>query len=132
MKVNGLLLRYINAVDFDYEKDDIFDFLKEKMKITIEIHKKLYEGTGISKLPLGLDLRFSFPSTKPRGAVHLRFTRGKRKDADALIWETMVQSIGEDAPKTKEEIITWVEEVHKLTDDWFFKLIEGELLRRFE
>ncbi|MBL7117693.1 MAG: TIGR04255 family protein [Candidatus Syntrophoarchaeum sp.] len=131
MKVSGLLLRYIDAVDFDYEKDDIFDFLKEKMKMNIEIHKMLFEKTGVSKLPLGLDLRFSFPSTKPKGAIHLRFARGKRKDADALIWETMVQSFGNDAPKVKKEITIWVKKAHELTNDWFFKMIEGELLRRF-
>ncbi len=132
LKVNGLLLRYIDAVDFDYEKGDIFDFLKDKMKMNIEIHEKLFEKTGVSKLPLGLDLKFSFPSTKPKGAVHIRFVRGKRKNADALLWETIVQSAGEDIPKVKEEIATWVKVAHNLTDDWFFKLIEGELLRRFE
>lgn len=132
LKVNRLLLRYIDAIDFDYGKDDIFNFLKEKMKMNVEIHEKLFEDTGVGKLPLGSDLRFSFPSTRPKGAVRLRFVRGKRKDADALIWETMVQSIGDDAPKVKEKIDTWVKEAHNLTDDWFFKLIEGELLRRFE
>jgi len=132
LKVNGLLLRYIDSVDFDYEREGIFDFLKEKIKIKIEMHEKLFEDSGVSKSPLVFDLRFSFPSTMPRGAVHLRFVRGKRKDADALIWETMVQSSGEDAPNAKDGITGWVEKAHDLTDDWFFKMIEGELQRRFE
>lgn len=132
LKVNGLLLRYIDALKFDYGRDDIFTFLKEKMKTDIEIHEQLFEDTGVSRLPLGFDLRFSFPSTKPKGATHLRFVQEKRKDTDALIWETQVQSIGDDAPKVKNEITTWVKEAHELTDDWFFKMIEGELLRRFE
>ncbi|MFQ6062270.1 MAG: TIGR04255 family protein, partial [Methanosarcinales archaeon] len=132
LKVNGLLLRYIDAVDFDYGKDDIFTFLKEKMKINIEIHEKLFEDTGVSKLPLGFDLRSSFPSIKPKGAVHLRFVRGKRKDSDALIWETQVQSLKDDVPKVKNKITIWVKDAHELTNDWFFKMIEGELLRRFE
>ena len=77
-------------------------------------------------------MRFSFPAKKPKGAVHLRFVRGKRKNVDALIWETHVQSVDEDAPKSKDKINKWVVEAHTLTDDWFFKMIEGELLRRFE
>ncbi|MCK4245079.1 MAG: TIGR04255 family protein [Candidatus Omnitrophica bacterium] len=132
LRVNGLLLRYIDAIDFDYGKDDIFTFLKGKMKMNIDIRKQLFEDARVSKLPLGFDLRFSFPSTKPKGAVHLRFTRGKREGANALIWETQVQSIGDDAPKVKSEIAIWVKEAHELTDDWFFKMIEGELIRRFE
>jgi len=96
------------------------------------MHEKLFEETSVSNLPLGFDLRFSFPSAKPKGAVHLRFVRGKRKNVDALIWETQVQSIGDDAPKSKNQIATWIVSAHELTDDWFFKMIEGGLLRRFE
>lgn len=132
LRINWLLLRYIDSVDFDYKGNDIFSFLRENLKINIDVHEKLFEETGVSNLPLGFDLRFSFPAKKPKGAVHLRFVRGIRKNVDALIWETHVQSVGEDAPKTKEQVNAWVTDAHTLTDDWFFKMIEGELLRRFE
>ena len=132
LKFNWLLLRYIDAVDFDYEKDNIFVFLKEKMKINIKIYEELFKESGVGNLPLGFDLRFSFPIIKPKGAMHLRFVRGKIKDIDTLIWETHVQSVNEDAPKTKEQISMWISDAHALTDDWFFKMIDGELLRRFE
>ena len=132
LKINSLLLRYIDAVDFDYGKDDVFVFLKDKLKMNVGIHEKLFEDTGASKSPLSLDLKISFPSTRPKGMVYLRMARGKRKGADALIWETMVQSAEDDAPKTKKEVATWVKMAHSLTDDWFFKMIEGDLLRRFE
>ncbi len=132
LKVNGLLLRYIDAIAFDYGKNNIFLFLKEKMKINIGVYKKLFENTRVNKSPLGLDLRFVFPSNKPSGSVHLRFARGGKEDTDVLIWETIVQSASNDVPKSKNKIITWVNKAHNLTDDWFFKIIEGELQRRFE
>ena len=132
LKVNGLILRYIDAIGFNYEEEDLFDFLKKQMKMNVEMHEKLFDDTGVVKLPLGIDLSFSFQSSKPIGTVHLRFARGKRKDNDILIWETQVQSIQDDCPKVKEEIVGWVSEAHKLTDDWFFKIIAGELLKRFE
>ena len=96
------------------------------------MYEKLFEGSGVGNLPFGFDLRFSFPATKPKGAAHLRFVRGKKKDVDALIQETQVQSVGDDAPKDKNQIINWGAKAHILTDDWFFKMIEGELLKRFE
>lgn len=132
LKVNGLLLRYIDAIVFDFEKEDIFSFLRDPLKTNINLYQELFEGTGVEKLASGFDSRFSFPAVKPKGVVHLRFARGKKRELDALIWETMVQSIAEDVPKTKEEIAIWIKGAHDLTDDWFFKLIEGELLRRFE
>ena len=132
LKINSLLLRYIDAVPFDFTNNLIFDFLKEQMKTSISLYPKLFEGTEVSKLPSGFDLRFSFCTAKPVGTIHLRFVKGKKGASDALIWETMVQSVEKDVPKAKETIITWVNEAHTLTDDWFFKIIEGELQRRFE
>ncbi|MDO9593168.1 MAG: TIGR04255 family protein, partial [Erysipelotrichaceae bacterium] len=132
LKVNRLLLRYIDAIAFDFEKDDIFSFLSEQVKTKIDIYQNLFEDTGVGKLPLGLDLRFSFASTEPKGAIHLRFARGKRKESDALIWETMVVSVLVDIPEVQNAIADWIKKAHNLTDDWFFKLIQGELLRRFE
>jgi uncharacterized protein (TIGR04255 family) len=130
--VNGLLLRYIDAIDFDYSKENIFRYLKRALKTTVDVPQSLFDGTGINKGPLAFDLRFSFPSSTPQGAMHLRFSRGKKANIDALGWETMVQSIDEHAPKTCNDIMDWVRDAHELTDDWFFKLIEGELFERFK
>lgn len=132
LKVSEIILRYIDAIEFDYEKDNIFIFLREKMKINVDIHKKLFENTGVNQLPLAFDLRFSFPSEDPKGAVSFRFGRGKRNNTDALIWETMVHLFCEKVPILKEEIIKSIEDAHNLTNDWFFKIIEGDLLRRFK
>ncbi|HOJ93506.1 MAG TPA: TIGR04255 family protein [Dictyoglomaceae bacterium] len=132
LRINHLLLRYIDAIEFNYEEDNIFSFLKKNLKVNIELYEELFEGTEIENLPSNFDLRFSFPAIKPKGTAHLRFVRGKKKSADALIWETMVQSVDEDVPKDKDQIIEWGVEAHQLTDNLFFKMIEGELLRRFE
>jgi len=132
LKVNYLALRYIDAIDFNFEKDDIFSFLKEHMKITVDLYSNLYNSTMVEKLPLRFDWSFSFRSSKPNGAINLRFFRGKKKESDALIWETMVQSIAGEVPEIPTEINYWLKNAHDLTDNWFFKLIEGELLRRFE
>ena len=131
MRLNRLLLRYIDAIDFNYG-NDVFTFLKEKMKTNIALYPELFKDTGVNKLPVGFDLRFSFDSTSPQATAHLRFRRGKREDQDALIWETLVLAPGENLNNTKEGIVEWVNEAHTLTDDWFFKIIDGELLGRFE
>lgn len=132
LKINLLLLRYIDSIDFDFSEEDIFSFLGENLKVKVEIYEKLFDKTGVSRFPLDFDLRFSFSSRKPKGAVHLRFVRGKRNNVEALIWETHVRSVGEDVPRARGKIAGWVTEAHTVTHDWFFKMIEGRLLRRFE
>lgn len=132
LEINSLLLRYIDAVEFNFESDNIFDFLSQRMKTGITVYPKLFKDTKVEPLPSSFDWRLSFPSKKPEGTIHLRFTRGKKENTDALIWETMVQSTNNELLPIPEKITDWLNNAHDLTDDWFFKLIEGELERRFE
>jgi uncharacterized protein (TIGR04255 family) len=101
------------------------------MKTEIKPYPKLFESTEVDSAPSSFDWRFSYPCKKPEGMIHLRFVRGKRQDKDALIWETMVQSSNMKTPPAVDIIATWLTAAHDLTDDWFFKLVEGELERRF-
>ncbi len=130
--INGLSLRYINAVPFDFKNENILDFLKEKFKTEINLHQELFGDKKVNKFPIGLDLRFSFDSKKPKGIMNLRFARGKKKEADVLIWETVVQSTPEDTPNIKDKIIAWTNDAHVLTKDWFCRLIKGELMELFK
>lgn len=132
LKVNDVVLRYINAIAFDFNQQDILAFLKQEMKTVVELCSKLFEDTGVSKQPSGVDARFSFASTTPRGAVHLRVVRGRIRNEDSLLWETVVQAGDEDAPKDQAGIAGWIKAAHDLAHEWFFTLIEGHLLRRFE
>jgi len=132
LKANSLLLRYIDAIAFDYKRDDIFSFLREKMKVNIDVNKEIFEKTNVGKWPVDLDCRFSFPSTEPKGAIHMRVLKGRIKTSDALLWETMVNLTGESIPREKGKIFDWVRSAHELTHNWFFKIIEGDLQRRFE
>jgi len=130
--IRSLLLRYIDAIEFDYEKNNVLSYLNNNMRMNVDVCPELFEYSGIDELPLSLDLKFTFPTADPKGTVHLRFARGKVIEKDALLWETLVQSVDGDTPGDKDDILEWVDEAHNLTDDWFFKIIEGDLLRRFE
>ncbi len=132
--IERLMLRYIDSVDFNYENDNIFEFLKEKMKTQIILYEKLFEATNVELLPSNFDLRFDFKTHDPKGTVFLRFVRGKSniRKTDILLWETVVRSTSEEVPKRQSGIANWIKKAHNLTDDWFFKLIEGDLEKRFE
>jgi len=132
LKINSLLLRYIDAVEFDYDNEDLFAFLKNSMKFSIGPDASLFEEAGIPNSLSGLDARISFQPSKPKGALHLRFIKGKKDGVPAVIWETQVQSIKEDSPKSNEDIRAWLEDAHEIVHKWFFKTIEGDLFERFK
>jgi uncharacterized protein (TIGR04255 family) len=138
LTVNRVLFRCVNAIDFDYDENDISVFLRDMMGTEMKVPQSLFNDTGVRDRALAIDLRFGFPSSKPAGAINLRFTRGLRftqgqkNKTDAFFWETTVQSTEKDAPKTQRAILKWVEKAHFLTDDWLSKLPSAELLRTFE
>ncbi len=129
--VQSLILRYIDAVAVDYENQTIFDFLRDMMKVRVELLPSLFEHTGVTNQPQILDMRFAFPSVNPAGTISLRFARGKHADKDALIWESVFESSSVDLPQGEADILAWADGAHTMIRDWFFKLIEGELRRRF-
>lgn len=128
----NVILRYIDSVEFDFEKNDIFTFLSEELKTSINLHSGLFDKTGVEKNPLNFDLKFEYPSTSPIGAMKLRFVKGQKNKIDSLIWESHVTSAGKDAPMGKESIIKWADLAHELSHNWFFEMIEGDLLKQFQ
>ena len=129
--IKNLQLRYIDAIDFDYANENIYDFMKNHMKIELNINRSLFEDSKVEYLPNHYDLGLSFKSEIPEGLVSIRFSRGKIKSQDSVIWETIVNSQFKSLSE-KEKVFNWVEKAHDLTHKWFFKTIEGELYRRFK
>lgn len=123
-QVDTLLLRYVDAIDFDFEKGDILWYLREKMKIDVKLQEALFSDSKIKSSPSILDLRFAFALSNPTGVIHLRLERGKKAASDALVLQTMIQSTSEDVPPNEKGAIKrWVTRSHTILDDWFFKLI---------
>ena len=131
LKVQELTLRYIDAVEVDFGKESVFRFLKDKMKTSICLPGSLFDGGRVKESPAAFNWQASFPHDDPGGLVTLRFAVGKHKDKSALIWETLVHAARERIPTMPDGFSEWIRKAHNLTDDWFFKLIEGELERRF-
>ena len=132
LRIQKLILRYINAVDFDYESENVFHFLRDMMRINIDINEDFFVNTGISSMPDLLDLRFAFPSVAPEGKLQVRFAKGDRDEKSALIWETVFTTDRPAISQSAEGVIQWADQAHDLIRNWFFKTIAGELHKRFE
>lgn len=131
LQIENLTLRYIDAVECDHQSSSVLDFLNDKMNVSISLPPDLFEKTGVEQLPQRFQMHHMYRSTKPAGVIQIRFATGQRDGKPALIWETMCQSAGDDLPRMPDGFEAWLDESHALVNDWFFKLIDGDLLRRF-
>lgn len=122
--VNRLTVRYINAVNFDYSSNNIFEYLEKKMGTKIQLNTGLFEDSGLDQSPAGFNLGFSFKCTTPPSTVNLVFAKGKRLGKDALIWDTTVSSPVENSPLSIDDLTEWLESTHKITSRWFEKLTQ--------
>ena len=131
LRIASLLLRYLDAFEFTYANEDMLKYLSDKLKVAVSFPLQLFEGVRVVKQPKGLNLLAAFPLEKPKGTITIKFGSGTHADRPSLIMETAVRSEAPDLPRMPDGFEEWIEAAHKLTDDWFFKFIEGELERRF-
>jgi len=131
LRIENMSLRFIDAEPLDFEKFSVFSFLRDKMKLQVMLPDIFFGDTGVNGNPVNFNWQSSFLCEKPKGRATIRFASGKRDDRPALIWETLVQAAGSDLPAMPTGFNDWLADAHTLTDDWFFKLIEGELERKY-
>jgi uncharacterized protein (TIGR04255 family) len=134
VRVSGLTLRYIDAIDFDYQADDVCGFLQQKMGISFGLPPIMFAGIEVKQAPSSFRWNASFACDKPSGVLTLSFATGQKEGHNALIMEFVFQSMEDQVPILPQGLEAWLEDAHVVTDDWFFKLVEGgdgELKRRF-
>ena len=131
LNVQDLTLRYIDAVNVDFSQESVFRYLQDKMKTNISLPDALFADERVKRNPAAFNWQASFPHDIPGGLMTLRFAVGKHREQPALIWETLVQTARNSIPALPDGFSKWLDQAHELTDDWFFKLIDGELERRF-
>lgn len=96
--------------------------------MTINFASHLFAGTPIQPLPAAFDFGFNFPITSPNGICRVRLARGNKNGQDALIWETVVVSEGDDLLRAgPEDFSVWLQSAHAIVHDLFFKMISGSL-----
>ncbi len=131
LKITRLQLRYIDAIPFEFT-NDIFLFMQDTLKITINFSPTLFEDEPVQALPSKFNALFGFPTTNPKGDLSLRFARGVLHEQEALIWETIVQSENENIPPMPDEFQVWLRSAHTVVHNLFFKMIDGSLKERFQ
>jgi len=130
-KPKELILRYIDAIAFDPEKENPFQFVKEKLKTTVSFPEAILDDGKVEKDPSSISWQLGFPTKEPVGTITLKIVSGKKDGNPAIVLDTTVVSKGEQIPKLPDGLTQWLEAAHAISHKWFFSLIKGELEKRF-
>lgn len=128
LKLDRILLRYLDSFPFKFEQENALDNLKKGFKTSIILEDSLLSSIDVSHAPSGLDLKLVYPLIGKKAALSVRFARGEIEGKDVLISETGVQEGDEEAPCDEESIMQWFREAHGVTHNWFFAMIRGPIL----
>lgn len=128
LQIAQVMLRYVDA---DLLIDQTPQDFLEKLKVTAKVPDVLFKNANVSDELLGLDLQWVFRAYHPKGAAQFRIAQGQKEGQSAIIWEIAMISRGPDISDFINQSAEWIDAAHNLTDDWFFKLIDGELLEKY-
>jgi uncharacterized protein (TIGR04255 family) len=126
-----VILRYLNVIEFDTTKDNVFRILKDGLGAKIELAEELFEDTGVSPSASDFNWHATFAYKDLPGSIKIEFGTGKREKLPVLIWGTTVQSVKDNMPNITKGFREWLERAHAISERWFFTPIQGELERRF-
>jgi uncharacterized protein (TIGR04255 family) len=132
LKISAVQIRYINAIDFNFQNESILPFISDKLKIKLGFPAELFRDAPINPIPSGFNAAFSFPVTKPTGTLLLGFTNGKHNKNDALIWDIVLNSTESELPTLPSNFKEWLNSAHAVVENMFFTLIEGSLEDSFK
>lgn len=131
LQITSLILRYVNAIDFDYSSSDVLTFLAEKMRVSLSFVPSTRDLRIVSGDPKSLGLQIVFPVQSPPGSVILLVGTGKRKGENAIVWEIHFRSIQGEIPASRDAFPSWLESAHDIVEKWFIEMVQGELLAQF-
>jgi uncharacterized protein (TIGR04255 family) len=131
LKFETLMLRFINAVPFDSSNSNALTFLSKRMQTSLSIPTQIFESGAVSIAPREMGIHLGFPCATPPGILRLKFNTGTKNKQPALLFELWFVSQASQLPPMPTGFREWASSAHKMIEDTFFALIEGELEREF-
>jgi uncharacterized protein (TIGR04255 family) len=105
-------LTYILAKDFDFEKEDLYGFLKKNLNIEISMGK----DRKLEKLQT-ISFKSQIQYENPSGALQYLVAEGKRKERKAIIWQAHLES---EIPQilNKRDLSEWLQSANIEVRKW--------------
>jgi uncharacterized protein (TIGR04255 family) len=131
LEIEGIYLRYINALEEDFSRAGILKIINEVLSVKIEIPPQIFEKTSTKDNPFFADFRVSYPHENPLGVMEIRVTRGTKNQKEVLFVELGLRTGVSDIPQTINNVNTWIDQAHSLTD-CLFNILFNSVMERFQ
>jgi len=118
-----LYLQYVDFYEFDFDANNIFEFLKNSMHISI--NQEFYTQEVV---PNDIDLEFNYKIDV--GDLKFGFMKGRYENKIGLIVTTEVES--NLVPPSQEKINEWIRLAHEECSKSFKNMTAGDLYESFE
>lgn len=130
----SVLLRYINAQEFDWSINNVLDYISNNFHIAISSLESIPNSESIYGQPANLNYQIGHLVSKPEGQGLIRITTGLVGQSKRLIWELLFLSAGKHAPPLNltNEFLDWLVDAHDVLEKWFFAMIDGALLKQYK
>jgi uncharacterized protein (TIGR04255 family) len=124
-------LRYINAVEFDPQRQPFARFVQQNLHTSIAL-PRLSDGEGATSDVANANITAQVNLKRPKGRGEIIVALGTYHEKPAVIFHINVRSHGENAPKSQQDIQKWANDAHVIIDTWFMSFCEGHLLESFK
>lgn len=142
LKPESISLKYRNAFGYNYKKNDLLSFLREKLNFEVRMPEGIpgKEILNSSALDINFSTVFDIKEPKAQGIFTLvtgyktvKNKEGNEQKEEHLINDIEIISKGDNCPDYYDETAfkKWVDEAHKIATEWFFSLIKGDLLKSY-
>lgn len=132
LEISELQLRYINAVEVDFKKENIYDFLSNKLNLHLQLPEGIKKEKTIDKNPNGINIVFNLSTSNPKGSNIYRISKGKKNKNDAIVFELLSISKSADISKLNFPFTDWLEAAHDQIETSFLSFTKGDLYRSFK
>lgn len=117
-----LHLEYIDFYDFDFEKNDVFNFLEKNLKVKIE-QQFFNKEKNVQNFEASFDYKTEF------GDFTCVFQRGVYEGRHGII--VLIEMESDIIPPSIDEILSWSNTAHDICKSSFLKMTEGNLYKSF-
>ncbi len=132
--LNSTILRYINAVELEWDSENVLDFLSSRLHTNYALPDNIVNSENIIGQPSNINSQIGYKISNPPGQILIRFSTGVVGQKKGLILELIFVSTGEDCPQITEinDFMNWLTAAHDVIEKSFFTLIDGELKNQFK
>lgn len=140
----SVALRYRDTEPFSHSSDNFLEFIQNHLNTSVTLPSSIPGFAGRKHYPTHVDLNFTFDLNFPEGKGAIRISTGtKQKDSqnsnapeseEVVIWQHEIVSKGDTAPAINDsaQFEAWLRDAHSVIHEWFFSLIDGPLLRKYQ